>query len=190
MVLVYTKEGGWKLRDIVQDEDYYLGTVDKPREFPEFIFGDLEAFYHPTDRGCWRWRGMIHRRRAGVRLTPYHYTPIGPPYPLQSPARQLVLAKYLNLDPSRLPSRLKIGMLCEDQLCVNPEHMIPYNYFPRTKAGEIAPQPRDEQDIIQTKHQRELELLQLGETREERQRRYERENAEKIHKMLDKLDGK
>jgi len=67
--------------------------------------------------------------------------------------------------------------------------MIPYNYFARTKLGTIATPPEDDLGA-QTRHQRELEQLMTGESKEEKQHRIQRESAANIHEILRRLDSK
>jgi len=190
MILVYSSEDGWRAVEILEGEDYYLGTITSPRSFPHALFGDLESYYTKTREGCWRWKGIIHRRkgRDGMIYTPYHYTPIGAPYPLQTPARQLFLARSLNIDPSCFPRRLKIGTLCEGFACVNPEHTIPYTYFARTKVGTIAPSSKTDEEI-RDKYQAELNAMIRGETSENQGRRLVEESAKLIDNVLSKLSS-
>ena len=190
MILVYSEDRRWRVAEVLEDEDYYVGTLTSPRPFPHELFGDLEAYYFPTASGCWRWRDIIHRRksREGTTFTPYRYTPIGAPYPLQSPARQLFLARSLNIDPACLPHRLRIGMLCDGIACPNPDHTIPYNFFARTKVGTIAaPSKTDEE--IRDKYQAELKDLMSGEAPTDRGRQQAEESAKLIDSVLGRLSS-
>jgi hypothetical protein len=179
MLLVYSRDQ-WQLSDRVEDNDMYLGTLAATRPFPASLFGDLESYYHETTSGCWQWRGILHHRPNNQRPTPYHYTPYGPPYALQTHTRQIMLARSLGIDPSCLPRRIKISMVCDGYACVNPAHMIPYNAFARTKDGHIAPVTEAQRE----RHKYEYEDLQVRETREDKQRRIELENAAMIEKMF------
>lgn len=137
MYVVYNVETGWSLRDQIDIVgDYGLAVARQPyKPFPGEFFDDLLMHQVPL-RGteCLGWSGLIHRNKV-----PYYYNRYAPGYKQQMPARQLLIAHHLNLDPMCFPARLKVGMLCTTSLCTYIAHMIPYSFYARTKLGDIAP---------------------------------------------------
>lgn len=153
MYIVYNTESGWSLRDQIDIiGDYGLAIARLPyREFPGEFFDDLLMHRVPL-RGteCLGWSGIIHRNK-----TPYYYNRYAPGYKHQMPARQLLISHQLNLDPLCFPARLKIGMICLTPACVFVNHMIPYNFYARTKLGDIA-QPQTAEVELTPARQAEL----------------------------------
>lgn len=137
MYVVFNVDSGWSLRDQVNIEGDYALALARQRTyqpFPNEMFADLTIRIVPL-RGteCTTWSGIVHRFKV-----PYYYNRYAPGYAHQMPARQLLLAQHLNLDPIGFPRRLKVGMICTGHLCVTIAHMIPYNFYARTKLGDIA----------------------------------------------------
>lgn len=136
MYLIFDDTKGWMLTHVPDGSEYPVGQVaDNP--FPTELFSDLDMYIHPTADGCHIWTGGAHRRSRS-NAGPYYLNRCIPqPYKYQISARQLVLARHLNRDIVGMP-RFRIGMICTRNLCVAVEHMIPFNYFPRTQYGTIA----------------------------------------------------
>lgn len=158
MYVVYNVETGWSLRDQIDIVgDYGLAlTRQSYKQFPGEFFDDLLMHQVPLrDTDCLGWSGLIHRNKV-----PYYYNRYAPGYKQQMPARQLLIAHHLNLDPMCFPIRLKIGMLCNTLLCTYIGHMIPYTFYARTKLGDIAPGQTAEVEV--TPH-RQAELRAAAE---------------------------
>jgi hypothetical protein len=136
MYLIFDVDAGWKLVPAPSEGDYPVGRCG-PLAFPHELFISLDNYIHRLDDGCHIWVGGAHRR-AMPNAAPYFLNKFLPqPYKYQISARQLILARYLNLDVIELP-RFRIGITCTRNLCVAVEHMIPFNFYPRTKTGAIA----------------------------------------------------
>jgi hypothetical protein len=153
MYIVYNPTSGWALKQLPETEDHYVGSLQgdyKPWN-PEF-FPDLELrLIKITGSDCLIWSGTVHGCSARTNAIPYYvisrYSGIttgrwstlrwGSRFPKQFPARQLLIAKYLNFSYMLLP-RMKLGINCESPGCASIKHIIPFNYYARTKLGAIA----------------------------------------------------
>jgi hypothetical protein len=156
MYIVYHPTNGWALKLAPEDEDHYVGSLQgdyKPWN-PE-LFTDLELrLIKLRGSDCLVWGGTIHGCSARTNAIPYYvvsrYSGIaggrwsttrwGARFPKQFPARQLIIAKYLNFSYMLLP-RIKLGINCETPGCANINHIIPFNYYARTKMGAVAVTP-------------------------------------------------
>jgi hypothetical protein len=136
MYILYN-ELGWALRAKLDADDFYVGAAADGQPFPGYAFPDLDTLIAPADDDCKIWLGGA-QYRSRPNCIPYYFNKYIPEYPRHISARQLLIARYLNIHFLTMP-RFRVGMTCTTPACVEISHLIPYAYYPRTKKGQIAP---------------------------------------------------
>lgn len=136
MNIVYTATEGWQLVPVPEDGQHYVGALTGADPFPSNILFDIDDNILDLENGCKLWIGGAHYRTRPNAL-PYYLNKYVSAFPRQISARQLLIARHLNVHFMNMTS-FRVGMTCTTPSCVHLEHMIPYTFFPRTKLGKLA----------------------------------------------------
>lgn len=134
MFLTYNSEREWEYKDLINEDDYVVATIDHASGADDSITGALLARCYPrAGTDCILWAAGSYGGASNRKPTPY-FLPHRADMRYAVPARQMILASHLNIDHHRMPS-FRISMLCTTYRCVNIHHMMPESF--RARAAMI-----------------------------------------------------